>query len=203
MYETDEHQTLSESNMGIKDEYTNQEASKYTDGIIRDAIASRISLRTMIDSLNADIMNISEEHNSSQHVLGAYETFFGILQKELEEQNIEKVQIGDALDVTGKVGYTLDMTPNDFFICYAGQKEKSTLQDVIEIMYEPKHVIGCVVGAIMEQHNRLLIDKLKSGVKYISDLINCNEESELMERDVENKYSQPKTFNSGEYNDDR
>jgi hypothetical protein len=97
------------------------------------------------------------------------------------------------------------MTPNDFFICYAGQKEKSTLQDVIEIMYEPKHVIGCVVGAIMEQHNRLLIDKLKSGVKYISDLINCNKESELEERirgDVENKNNQPKTFNSREYNDD-
>jgi hypothetical protein len=97
MNETDEHQTLPESNMEIKDEYTNQEASKYTDGIIRDAIASGINLRTMIDSLNAGIMNISDEYNSLQHVLGAYETFFGTLQKELEKQNIEKVLIGEAL----------------------------------------------------------------------------------------------------------
>jgi hypothetical protein len=100
MNKTDEHQTLPESNIEMKDKYTNQGASKNPDGIIRDAIASRICLETMIDSLNADIRNISDEHNSLQHVLGAYETFFGILQKELEEQNIKKVQIGDALDVT-------------------------------------------------------------------------------------------------------
>jgi hypothetical protein len=211
--ETDEYQTSSESEMAVGDEFANYKAAlhfkghvqpeaSYTDGIISDAIASRIYPEAMIDSLNADIMSISDEHNSSQHVLGAYETFFNILQKELEEQNIRKVQIGEALDVTGQVGYTLEMTPNDFFICYAGQKEKSTLQDVIEIMYEPKHVIGCVVGAIMEQHNRLLIDKLKSGVKYISDLINCNKERELEERDVENKNNHPKTFNSREYSDD-
>ena len=46
------------------------------------------------------------------------------------------------------------------------------MQDVLETMYEPEHVIGCVVDAIMEQHNRLLIAKLKSGVKYVSDLVN-------------------------------
>lgn len=188
--------------MKMEDEFSNQGASRYTDDIIRDAISSRICLGTMIDSLNGDIMNISDEHNSLQHVLAAYETFFSILQKELEEQNIEKVQIGEALDATGQVGYTLEMTPHAFFICYADQKDKSTLQDVIEIMYEPKHVIGCVVGAIMEQYNRLLIDELKSGVKYISDLNNCNKESELEERDVENKNNQPKTSNSREYNDD-
>ena len=184
MEHPDEHQTSPESEMVVEDEFAKhkdalhickgyvQPEALYTDGIIRDAIASRICLETMIDSLNADIRNISDEHNSLQHVLGAYETFFGILQKELEEQNIEKVQIGEALDVTGQVGYTLDMTPSDFFICSAGQKEECTLQDVLETMYEPEHVIGCVVGAIMEQHNRLLIDKLKSGVKYVSDLVN-------------------------------
>jgi hypothetical protein len=64
------------------------------------------------------------------------------------------------------------MTPNDFFICSEGQKEKCTLQDVLETMYKPEHVIGCVVGAIIKQHNRLLIDELKSGVKYVSDLVN-------------------------------
>jgi hypothetical protein len=173
-----------------------------TDGIIRDAIASRICLETMIDSLNADIMNISDEHNSLQHVLGVYETFLGILQKELEKQNVEEVQIGEAFDVTGQVGYTLEMTPNDFFICYAGQKEKCTLQDVLEIMYEPKHVIGCVVGAIVKQHNRLLIDELKSGVKYVNDLVNCNKESDPEEGDIENNNNHLKTFNSREYNDD-
>jgi hypothetical protein len=184
MNETDEHQTSPESDMEMEDKFANQEdalhicrgyvqpEASYTDGIICDAIASRICLGTMIDSLNEDITNISDGHNSSQHVLGAYKTFFGILQKELEEQNIEKVQIGEALDVAGQVGYTLDMTPNDFFICSEGQKEKCTLQDVLETMYEPKHVIGCIVGAIMEQHNRLLIDELKSAVKYVSDLVN-------------------------------
>ena len=85
---------------------------------------------------------------------------------------MRKVQIGEALDVTQQVGYTLEMTPNDFFICSEDQKEKCTLQDVLETMYEPEHVIGCVVDAIMEQHNKLLIDKLKSGVKYVSDLVN-------------------------------
>ena len=124
MNETDEHQKLPESNIEMKDEYTNQEASRYTDGIIRDAIASRIYPEAMIDSLNADIMNISDEYNSSQHVLGAYKTFFGILQKALEEQNIMKVQIGEALDVTGQVGYTLEMTPNDFFICSEESERK-------------------------------------------------------------------------------
>jgi hypothetical protein len=188
--DTDEYQTSAESETVVEDEFANhkdafhickgckghlQPEVSYTDGIIRNAIASRIYPEAMIDSLNADIMNISDEHNSSQRVLEAYQTFFGILQKELEEQNIEKVQIGEAPDVTGHVGYTLDMTVKDFFICSAGQKEKCTLQDVLETMYEPEHVIGCVVGAIMEYHNRLLIDKLKSGVKYVSDLANSRE----------------------------
>ena len=154
-------------------------ASMYTEGIIRDAIASRVYLGSMIDSLNEDIMNISDEHDSSHHVLGAYEAFFNILQKELDERNIEKVEIGFAFDVTGcGVGYTIEMTPNSFFVCSEGKREECTLKDVLRDMYEPKHVIGRVVSAITRQGNRILIDELKSGVKYVTDLA-ANEDKRL------------------------
>jgi hypothetical protein len=159
-------------------------ASIYTEGIIRDAIASRIYLRRIIDSLNADIMNISDEQDSSQHVLGAYEAFFNILQKELKERNIEKVEIGFALDVTGcSVDHTIEMTPNSFFVCSEGQREECTLEDVLRDMYEPKHVIGLVVGAITRQQNKILIDELKSGVKYVTDLV-ANEDKRLENSDI-------------------
>lgn len=154
-------------------------ASIYTEGIIHDAIASRVYLGRMIDSLKADIMNISDEHYSLQYVLGKYEAFFDILQKQMKERNIEKVEIGFALDATGfEVDHTLEMTSNSFFICSEGKKEECTLEDVLRDMYEPKHVIGRVVDAITRQQNKTLIDELKSGVKYITELV-ANEDMRL------------------------
>jgi hypothetical protein len=90
----------------------------------------------------------------------------------LEEWRIEKVEIGMALDGTGcEVAKTIEMTPSSFFVTFEGRREECTLQGVLEDMYEPKHVIGLVADAITRQHNRLLIDDLKSGIKYVSDLV--------------------------------
>jgi hypothetical protein len=144
----------------------------YTEGPIRNAIASKIYLGRMIDSLNTIITDVSDEPDRAEDVLRAYKVFFDVLQKELEEWRIEKVQIGMALDVTGcEVAKTIEMTPTSFFVSFEGRREECTLQDVLEDMYQPEHVIGRVVGAIMRQHNRLLIDDLKSGIKYVSDLV--------------------------------
>lgn len=147
-------------------------ASMYSDGLIRNAIVSKVYLGRMIDSLNTIIVKVSDVPNRPEDVLRAYKLFFDILQKELERWRIEKVEIGMALDVTGcEVAKTLEMTPRSFFVSSEGRREECTLQDVLEDMYEPKHVIGRVVDAIARQHNMLLIDDLKSGIKYVSDLV--------------------------------
>jgi hypothetical protein len=146
-------------------------ASMNTEGLMRNAMA-KIYLGKMIDSLNTIITDVSDEPDSTEDVLQAYKLFFDALQKELEERRIEKVEIGMALDVTGcKLDHTLEMTSNKFFICSEGKREECTLQDVLEDMYQPEHVIGCVTYAITKQYNRLLINDLKSGIKYVSDLI--------------------------------
>ena len=143
-----------------------------TEGLIRDAIISKIYLGRMIESLNTVLKDVSGEPSGSEDVFRMYELFFHILQKELEERRIEKVKIGMALDVTGcEVAHTLEMTSSGFFICSEGKREECTLQDVLEDMYQPEHVIGCVVGAITRQHNKLLITDLKSGIEYVSDLV--------------------------------
>lgn len=117
-------------------------------------------------------MDVSDEPDRAEDVLRAYKLFFDVLQKELEEWRIEKVEIGMALDVTGcGVAKTIEMTPRSFFVSFKGRREECTLQDVLEDMYQPEHVIGCVAGAITRQYNRLLIDDLKSGIKYVSDLV--------------------------------
>jgi hypothetical protein len=147
-------------------------ASMYTEGFIRDAITSKIYLGRMIESLETVIKDVSDEPSGSNDVFRAYELFFQILQKELEERRIEKVEIGTGLDVTGcEVAHTLEMTSNGFFICSEGKREECTLQDVLEDMYQPEHVIGCVVGEITKQHNKSLIEDLKSGIKYVGDLV--------------------------------
>lgn len=147
-------------------------ASMYTEGLIYNAIASKIYLGRMIDSLNTILMDVSDEPDRAEDVLRAYELFFDVLQKELEEWRIEKVKIGMALDVTGcEVAKTIEMTPSSFFVTFEGRREECTLQDVLEDMYEPKNVIGLVADAITRQHSKLLIDDLKSGIKYVSDLV--------------------------------
>jgi hypothetical protein len=144
----------------------------YTEGLIRNAIASKIYLGRMINSLNTIIMDVSDEPDRAEDVLRAYKLFFDVLQKELEEWRIEKVEIGMALDVTGcGIAKTIEMTPKSFFASFKGRREECTLQDVLEDMYQPEHVIGLVVSAITGQHHRLLIDDLKSGIKYVSDLV--------------------------------
>jgi hypothetical protein len=146
-------------------------ASLNIESIIRYALALRVNLSRMIDSLNTDIEKISDEHDYSQYVLEAYEAFFGVLQKELEEQNIESVEIGMTLEATGcGVAYTIEMTPKSFFICSEGEREECSMEDVLRNMYEPKDIIGCVVGAITRRHN-VHNDQLKYGVKYVSDLV--------------------------------
>ncbi len=147
-------------------------ASMNTEGLIRDAIASKIYLGGMIDSLNTIIMDVSDEPDRAEDVLRAYKLFFDVLQKELEQCRIEKVEIGMALDVTGcEVAKIIEMTPRSFFVSSEGQREECTLQNVLDDMYEPKHVIGLAASAITRQHHRLLIDDLKSGIKYVSDLV--------------------------------
>jgi hypothetical protein len=147
-------------------------ASMNTEGLIRNAIASKIYLDRMIDSLNTNLKDVSDEPDKAEDVLQAYKLFFDVLQKELEEWRIEKVEIGTALDVTGcEVAKTIEMTPGGFFVTFKGRREECTLLDVLEDMYQPEHVIGCVANAITQQYNRLLIDDLKSGIKYVSDLI--------------------------------
>ena len=152
-------------------------ASMYTEGFIRDAITSKIYLGRMIESLKTVINDVSDKPSGSKDVFRAYELFFHILQKELEERRIEKVEIGMALDVTGcEVAHTLEMTSNGFFICSEGKREECSLQDVLEDMYQPEHVIGRVVGEITRQHNKLLIEDLKSSIKYVSKKVNESEE---------------------------
>lgn len=147
-------------------------ASMYTEGLIRDAIISKICLGKMIESLETVIKDVSDEPSRSEDVFRVYELFFHILQRELEERKIEKVEIGMVLDVTGcEIDHTLEMTSNGFFICSKGEREECTMQDVLEDMYQPEHVIGRVTGAITRQHNKLLIEDLKSGIKYIGDLV--------------------------------
>lgn len=146
-------------------------ASMNTEGLISNSIA-KIYLGRMIDSLNSIIRDVSDEPDRAEDVLQAYKLFFDVLQKEMEEQRIEKVQIGEALDVTGcEVAKTIEMTPTSFFASFKGRREECTLQDVLEDMYQPEYVIGSVANAITKQYNRLLIDDLKSGIKYVSDLI--------------------------------
>lgn len=94
----------------------------------------------------------------------------------MEEWSIEKVQIGLALDVTScELDRTIEMTPSGIFICPKdetnGRKEACNLQDILTDVYPPEHIIGCVVRAITQKQNKLLIDRLESGVKYVEDLI--------------------------------
>jgi hypothetical protein len=96
-------------------------ASMNTEGLIRNAVASKIYLGRMIDSLNTNLKDVLDEPDKAEDVLLAYKLFFDALQEELEEWRIEKVEIGMALDVTGcKLDHTLEMTSNDFFICSEG-----------------------------------------------------------------------------------
>ena len=72
-----------------------------TEGIIRNAIKSNIYLGRIMDSLYSAIIAIPNEANTIEDVLRKYETFFEVLRKELEERGIERVEIGQAVDVTG------------------------------------------------------------------------------------------------------
>ena len=131
----------------------------YTEGLIRDAIISKIWLGKMIESLETVIKDVSDEPSRSEDVFRVYELFFHILQRELEERKIEKVEIGMVLDVTGcEIDHTLEMTSNGFFICSKGEREEYTMQDVLEDMYQPEHVIKHVTARnTQRQHNKLLM----------------------------------------------
>jgi hypothetical protein len=143
-----------------------------TEGVIRNAIESKIYLGGIIDSLNTAVIDVPNEANTSDDVLRKYEAFFEVLRKELEERGIEKVEIGMALDVTGcEIARTIEMTPSSIFICENDRREASKLTDIFGDIYPPEHIIGRVVHAITRQQNKVLIDRLESGVKYVKDLV--------------------------------
>jgi hypothetical protein len=143
-----------------------------TEGAILNAIESKIYLGQMVDTLYASVMDVPNEANTSQDVLQKYEAFFKVLRKELEERGIEKVDIGEALDITGcERARTIEMTPSGFFICEDDRREASELPAIFGDIYPPEHIVGRVVHAITRQQNKILIDRLESGVKYVKDLV--------------------------------
>ena len=143
-----------------------------TKGVIRNAIKSKIYLGQMIDSLNTAVMDVSNRANTSEDVLRKYEAFFNVLRKELEERGIEKVEIGQAFDVTGcEIAKTIELSPDGVFTCENDRREASELQDIFGDIFPPEHIVGRVIHAITGQQNKLLIERLESGLKYVNQLI--------------------------------
>jgi hypothetical protein len=148
------------------------EVSLDTEGAIRNAIESKIYLCQMIDSLYSAVMNVPNEANTLEDVLRKYEAFFKVLRKELDVGGIERVEIGQAFDVTGcEIARTIELTPNGIFTCENDRREASKLQDIFGDIFPPEHIIGRVVHAMTGQQNKLLIDRLESGIEYVKDMI--------------------------------
>jgi hypothetical protein len=148
------------------------EASMDTKGAILNAIESKIFLGKMIDSLYTAVTDSSNEAIPSKDVLRRYEAFFKVLCQELDVRGIEKVVIGMAFDATGcEIDRTIEMTPSGIFTYEDDRREASKLPDIFGDIYPPEHIIGCVVHAITWQQNKVLIERLESGVKYVKDLV--------------------------------
>lgn len=148
-----------------------------TEGVMRNAIKSEIYLGRMMDSLYSAVFAITNKANTTEDVLRKYEAFFEVLRKELEERGIERVEIGQAFDVTGcELAKTIELTPNGLFTCENGIQEASKLQGIFGDIFPPEHIIGRVVHAITRQQNKLLIDRLESGVRYVNELITGSSE---------------------------
>lgn len=148
------------------------EVSMDTKGKILNAVESKIYLGKIIDSLYTAVTDVSNEANPSEDVLRKYEAFFKVLCQELDERGIDKVVIGMAFDATGcQIDRTIEMTPSGIFTCEDDWREASKLPDIFGDIYPPEHIIGCVVHAITWQQNKVLIERLESGVKYVKDLV--------------------------------
>lgn len=125
-----------------------------------------------MDSLYSAIIAIPNEANTIEDVLRKYETFFEVLRKELEERGIERVEIGQAFDVTGcELAEAIELTPYGLITCENGKREASKLQDIFGDIFPPEHIIGRVVHAIVGQHNKLVIDRLESDIIHVNELI--------------------------------
>jgi hypothetical protein len=141
------------------------EVSLDTEGAIRNAIEAKIYLGRMIDSLNTAVMDVPNDANTSD-----------VLRKELDDRGIEKVEIGQAFGVAGcEIARTIELTPEGIFTCENDRREASKLQDIFGDIFPPEHIIGRVVHTITRQQNKLLIDRLESGVKYVKDLITSSD----------------------------
>jgi hypothetical protein len=146
-----------------------------TKSVISLALKSNVYLGSLIDSLHDAVSGIPNEGNTLDIAVQKYEAFFEVLAKELRNRGIGKVLIGEATDITSlqREG-TLELTPNDIFICENEKTEEprklQNIQDIIKGI-SPQDVVARVVLAIKEQQYKSLIGTLESDVKYIKDLV--------------------------------
>ena len=167
------------------------EDSLDTEGVIRNAKKLKIYLDRMMDSLYA-IITTPNQANTTEDVLRKYNAFFKVLSKELEVRGIQKVEIGQGFDVTGcEIARTIELTPEGVFTCENDRRETSKLQDIFGNIFPPEHIIGRVVHAIieqqkklLEQQNKLLIERLESGIKYVNELISGSTERPESDRSL-------------------
>lgn len=172
------------------------EDSLDTEGVIRNAKKSKVSLDRMMDSLYT-VITIPNQANTTEDVLRKYNAFFKILRKELEDRGIQQVEIGQGFDVTGcEIAKTIELTPEGVFTCENDRREASKLQDIFGNIFPPEHIIGRVVHAIIEQQKKLLIERLESGIKYVNELITGSieiENSQLV-RSIQESMQGPNWF---------